>query len=238
MSSTATITLDRPPAPPAPQRYSVEATEALFNLPFLDLLYRAQQVHRAHHKPNAVQLSTLLSIKTGGCPEDCAYCTQAARYQTGVVSETMLDVAQVTATARAAKDAGTTLSPLVSDAHSVPAQQLGAPAPQTSPATVQVGPTVGPVSWVQTRAPAGPRQTPETRSQQSSSATQGAPSGAQALAQVSVPFVSGRQRPSQHCELTEQGSPSGRQVAPADGPRQRSVPFASAPRCGCLIPSP
>jgi biotin synthase len=108
MSSTATITLDRPPAPPAPQRYSVEATEALFNLPFLDLLYRAQQVHRAHHKPNAVQLSTLLSIKTGGCPEDCAYCPQAARYQTGVVSETMLDVAQVTATARAAKDAGAT----------------------------------------------------------------------------------------------------------------------------------
>jgi biotin synthase len=109
MSSTATITLDRPSrAPAGPQRYSIEAIEALFDLPFLDLLYRAQQVHRAHHPSNAVQLSTLLSIKTGGCPEDCAYCPQAARYQTGVVSETMLDVGEVTATARAAKAAGAT----------------------------------------------------------------------------------------------------------------------------------
>src|SRR5205823_5925647 len=114
---------------------------------------------------------------------------------------------------------------LVSDAQSVPAQQLGAPSPQASPVVVQVGPTVGPVSWVQTRAPAGPRQTP---AQQSSGATQGAPNGAQVLAQVSVPFVSGRQRPPQHWAATEQGSPSGRQVAPADGPRQRSVPLLSA----------
>ena len=109
MSSTATISFNRPaPAPAAPQRFSVAAIEELFDLPFLDLLYRAQQVHRAHHAPNAVQLSTLLSIKTGGCPEDCAYCPQAARYQTGVANEAMLDIAEVTATARAAKAAGAT----------------------------------------------------------------------------------------------------------------------------------
>jgi len=109
MSSTATITLKRPPpVPAAATRWSVTAIEALFDLPFLDLLYRAQQVHRAHHAPNAVQLSTLLSIKTGGCPEDCAYCPQAARYQTGVDNEPMLDIETVTATARAAKAAGAT----------------------------------------------------------------------------------------------------------------------------------
>ncbi|MEO6749688.1 MAG: biotin synthase BioB [Casimicrobiaceae bacterium] len=109
MSSTATITLKRPPpASAAATRWSVTAIEALFDLPFLDLLYRAQQVHRAHHAPNAVQLSTLLSIKTGGCPEDCAYCPQAARYQTGVDNEPMLDIETVTATARAAKAAGAT----------------------------------------------------------------------------------------------------------------------------------
>ena len=70
----------------------VDAIEALFALPFTDLLFRAQQVHRAHHAPNAVQLSTLLSIKTGGCPEDCGYCPQAARYHTGVANEPLLDV--------------------------------------------------------------------------------------------------------------------------------------------------
>ena len=62
----------------------VDAIDALFALPFADLLLRAQHVHRAHHAPNAVQLSTLMSIKTGGCPEDCGYCPQAARYHTGV----------------------------------------------------------------------------------------------------------------------------------------------------------
>ena len=90
---------------------------------------------------------------------------------------------------------------------------------------VQVGPTVGDVTWVQTRAPAGPTQMP---AQQSSNATQGAPNGAQVLAQVSAPVVSGRHRPPQHCAPTEQGSPSVRQAAPADGPRQRRVPFVSA----------
>ena len=86
----------------------VDAIEALFALPFNDLLFRAQQVHREHHTPNAVQLSTLLSIKTGGCPEDCGYCPQAARHHAGVASESLLDVGTVVDAARAAKDAGAT----------------------------------------------------------------------------------------------------------------------------------
>jgi len=66
------------------QRWSVGDVEALFKLPFADLLYRAQQVHREHFDANAVQLSTLLSIKTGGCSEDCGYCPQSAFNSTGV----------------------------------------------------------------------------------------------------------------------------------------------------------
>jgi biotin synthase len=89
-------------------RWPVAAIEALFALPFADLMFRAQQVHREQHAANAVQLSTLISIKTGGCPEDCGYCPQAARYHTGVESEAMLDVAAVTEAARAAKAAGAT----------------------------------------------------------------------------------------------------------------------------------
>ncbi len=108
MSSASPVTLIRPAQKAVSERYSVDAVEALFDEPFLELLYRAHQVHRAHHAANAVQLSTLLSIKTGGCPEDCAYCPQAARYQTGVASEALLDVAEVTASARAAKAAGAT----------------------------------------------------------------------------------------------------------------------------------
>lgn len=67
--------------------WSREEVEHLFALPFNDLLFQAQTVHRQYHDPNAVQVSTLLSIKTGGCPEDCAYCPQAARYATGVKAE-------------------------------------------------------------------------------------------------------------------------------------------------------
>jgi biotin synthase len=81
---------------------------ALFALPFADLLFAAQQVHRTHHAPNSVQLSTLLSIKTGGCPEDCGYCPQAARHHAGVASEPLLAVDDVVQAARAAKDAGAT----------------------------------------------------------------------------------------------------------------------------------
>jgi biotin synthase len=89
-------------------RWTVAQIQALFELPFMDLLYRAQTVHRAHFDPNAVQLSTLLSIKTGGCPEDCAYCPQAARYHTGVESQELLPLAEVLEAARAAKDCGAT----------------------------------------------------------------------------------------------------------------------------------
>jgi biotin synthase len=80
----------------------------LLALPLPELLYRAQTVHRQHFDPTRVQLSTLLSIKTGGCPEDCAYCPQSRRYQTGVEDEPLLDVDTVLDAARAAKAAGAT----------------------------------------------------------------------------------------------------------------------------------
>ena len=89
-------------------RWSRQRVEALFDAPFNDLLHRAHSVHRRHFDPNAVQLSTLLSVKTGGCPEDCAYCPQAARYHTGVADEDLLTVEQVTAAARSARANGAT----------------------------------------------------------------------------------------------------------------------------------
>src|ERR1700694_4434105 len=89
-------------------RWMLAAVEDLFALPFNDLLARAHQVHDAHHERNAVQLSTLLSLKTAACPEDCAYCPQAARYHTGVANEAMLPVGEVAAAAAAAKAAGAT----------------------------------------------------------------------------------------------------------------------------------
>ena len=110
MSMTESTAISLPPtgavASDPPPRWGVDAVAALFELPFNDLIFRAQAVHRAHHAPNAVQLSTLISIKTGGCPEDCGYCPQAARYHAGVENKAMLDVADVVAAARAAKAAG------------------------------------------------------------------------------------------------------------------------------------
>ncbi len=82
--------------------------EALFELPFMDLMFRAQQVHRAHHAANRIQMSTLLSIKTGGCPEDCGYCPQSIHYDTGVAREDTMPVAAVVDAARRAKEAGAT----------------------------------------------------------------------------------------------------------------------------------
>jgi biotin synthase len=89
-------------------RWPVAEVEGLFDLPFNDLVYRAQSVHRENFDPNAVQLSTLLSIKTGGCPEDCGYCPQAARYDTGVENQELLPVEAVVAAARLAREKGAT----------------------------------------------------------------------------------------------------------------------------------
>ncbi len=92
---------------PAPaKRWTVSQIDALFALPFNDLLYRAQQVHREHFDANAIQRSTLLSIKTGGCSEDCGYCSQAARYQTGLERDELLPLDEVLSAARAAKESG------------------------------------------------------------------------------------------------------------------------------------
>jgi biotin synthase len=88
--------------------WTLQQAEALFALPFADLIYAAQRVHRTWHEPNTVQMSTLLSIKTGGCPEDCAYCPQSVRYQTGVDSEALMPLEQVLERARAARAAGAT----------------------------------------------------------------------------------------------------------------------------------
>jgi biotin synthase len=88
--------------------WTVAEIEGLFALPFGDLMFRAQEIHRAHHQPNAVQMSTLLSIKTGACPEDCAYCPQSVRYETGLEREKLVPLDEVRSRAQAAKDAGAT----------------------------------------------------------------------------------------------------------------------------------
>src|SRR3954447_14070075 len=83
-----------------------QEVRALFELPFPELIFRAQTIHRRHFDPNEVQISTLLSIKTGGCPEDCAYCPQSVHYDTGVKPEKLMAVDAVLAEARASKGAG------------------------------------------------------------------------------------------------------------------------------------
>ena len=85
-----------------------EEVMALFELPFSDLVFRAQSIHRQHFDPAALQLSTLLSVKTGGCPEDCAYCPQSRRYDTGLEDEKVLDLNTVIQHAKAAKANGAT----------------------------------------------------------------------------------------------------------------------------------
>jgi len=86
--------------------WSQAEVQALFALPFPELMFRAQTVHREHFDPNAVQIATLLSIKTGGCPEDCGYCSQSAHHPTGLTASKLMAVDAVLAEARAAKDAG------------------------------------------------------------------------------------------------------------------------------------
>jgi biotin synthase len=97
-------------AMPPPDRHDWQTADiaALLESPFPDLLFHAQSVHRAHHDACKVQISTLLSIKTGGCPEDCAYCPQSASYEAGVPASKLMDVGAVLTEARAAKDAGAT----------------------------------------------------------------------------------------------------------------------------------
>jgi biotin synthase len=88
--------------------WTLEEARALYTLPFNDLIFHAQRVHRLHFDPNRVQVSTLLSVKTGACPEDCAYCPQSVRHDTGLEREDVVEVEDVLAAARAAKAAGAT----------------------------------------------------------------------------------------------------------------------------------
>ncbi|WP_348632749.1 radical SAM protein, partial [Mesorhizobium sp. M1A.F.Ca.IN.020.06.1.1] len=102
--------MDRAPEPidGALPRWTREAAAAIHDMPFNDLLFRAQAVHRAYFDQNRVQLSRLLSIKTGGCPEDCGYCSQSAHHQSGLKASKLLDVERVVAEARKAREAGAT----------------------------------------------------------------------------------------------------------------------------------
>jgi biotin synthase len=106
------LSFGRPPAALPTLRprhdWTLSEAEALFAQPFADLIFTAQSVHRAWHTPNSVQMSTLLSIKTGACPEDCAYCPQSVRYETGIASEALMPLEQVVERARAARAAGAT----------------------------------------------------------------------------------------------------------------------------------
>ncbi|SMB84828.1 biotin synthase [Pasteurella testudinis DSM 23072] len=100
------VELSRLTPHPSLEYWSVCKVEALFETPFLELVYRAAQVHRQHFNPQAIQLSTLLSIKTGGCPEDCSYCPQSARYQTGVQNQQLLEIDEIVEKAKIAKARG------------------------------------------------------------------------------------------------------------------------------------
>ena len=95
-------------APSAPARWSVDTIEALFNLPFPELMHRAQTIHSENFDPTRVEFATLLSVKTGGCEEDCGYCPQAARYDTGVEASKLMEPAAVLTAAKAAQAAGAT----------------------------------------------------------------------------------------------------------------------------------
>src|SRR5215467_8993457 len=106
MSLAADAPSHRPALSPIRHDWTWQEIGALFDLPFPELMFCAQKVHRQHFDTTAVQISTLLSIKTGGCPEDCAYCPQSARYETGVHAEKLMALDAVLAEARAAKSAG------------------------------------------------------------------------------------------------------------------------------------
>ncbi|SHF15341.1 biotin synthase [Lampropedia hyalina DSM 16112] len=98
----------KPAPPPKPQAWTIEAIQQLLDMPFMDLLYKAQTVHRQHWPEGDVELATLLSVKTGGCPENCGYCPQSAEFDTGVKAQKLMAVDEVVEAAQAAKDAGAT----------------------------------------------------------------------------------------------------------------------------------
>jgi len=104
----APVEFHRPAPRTSTVRWTPDDVEALFDLPFHELLFRAQTVHREHFDPSEVQLSTLLSIKTGGCPENCSYCPQSAHFDTGVEATALMGLDAVLDAARRAKDAGAT----------------------------------------------------------------------------------------------------------------------------------
>jgi biotin synthase len=106
--SAQAITFHACPAKITADKWPVDQVLALFDLPLGELMLRAQQTHREHFDPTEVELATLLSVKTGGCPEDCGYCPQAARYDTGVTAQKILPLDEVLEAARAAKEHGAT----------------------------------------------------------------------------------------------------------------------------------
>src|SRR6201995_1422774 len=95
-------------APAAPAPWTSESAAAVYRQAFNDLLFQAQTVHRQHFDPNRVQLSRLLNIKTGGCPEDCGYCSQSSHHSTGLAASKLMDTGAVVAEARKAKQSGAT----------------------------------------------------------------------------------------------------------------------------------
>ena len=95
-------------AVPEQQRWPVEAVQQLLDMPFMDLMHQAQTVHRENWPAGEIELATLLSVKTGGCPENCGYCPQSAEFDTGVKAEKLMSVEEVTRAAKAAQDAGAT----------------------------------------------------------------------------------------------------------------------------------
>ena len=106
MQASTLAAVSTPNSTPARHRWSLDEVLALYDLPLMDLIWRAQAVHRENFDPNAIQRSTLLSVKTGGCSEDCGYCSQSARYQTDTERERLMPIDEVVAAARAAKDKG------------------------------------------------------------------------------------------------------------------------------------
>lgn len=104
----AVSTLDKPLEKSLTSTWTKEQVAEIYNLPFLELVFKAAEVHRTHQNADEVQLCTLLSVKTGGCQEDCSYCPQAARYHTDVERQKLMDVESVLADAKHAKDSGST----------------------------------------------------------------------------------------------------------------------------------